>query len=199
VNDSPRGLDAVLEIAMFRDGRTPVAATKAAWRVPPHESVSRPVDALLGYFTDATNAYRFGPPKQDVILARLTEATTGEVLADAFHFPLGHGFARQPGAAVKASAQWLADGRVEVAIESDAFLQSVSVSCEGHAPADNYFHVAPGHPRRVLFTPAPANAGTFRASLEALNLPEAIVVRALPALAASGSDRPSPASGRDAA
>ena len=177
VNDSPEPLDAMLEVAMFRDGRTPVAATKTALQVPGHGSVSQPVDGLFGYFTDATNAYRFGPPRQDVVLARLADARTGAVIADAFHFPVGYAFPRQHGAQVHATARWTDDARVEVTIGSDAFLQSVAVSCEGFTPDDDYFHVAPGHAKRVTFTPS-AEGSAFRASLEALNLPEAIVATA---------------------
>jgi len=176
-NDSPEVLDVVLEVAMFRDGRTPVAAAKAALQVPGHGSVAESVDGLLGYFTDATNAYRFGPPRQDVVLARLVHARTSEVIADAFHFPAGYALPRQHSAQVHATARWTEDARVEVTIETDAFLQSVAVSCEGFTPDDNYFHVAPGHAKRLVFTPW-AEAGAFRASLEALNLPEAIVATA---------------------
>ena len=39
-------------------------------RVDPRGTVKLPVDAILGHFTDAMNAYRFGPPKADVLVAR---------------------------------------------------------------------------------------------------------------------------------
>ena len=64
-----------------------------------------------------------------------------------------------------------------VTIESDAFLQAASVACEGFEPDDNYFHVAPGRARRVVFTPR-GEAKVFRANFEALNLREAIVATA---------------------
>ncbi|HET7401615.1 MAG TPA: hypothetical protein VFJ62_07530, partial [Usitatibacter sp.] len=177
VNDSPAALDVVLEVAMFRDGRTPVAATRTALQVPGHGTLSQPVDGLFGYFTDATHAYRFGPPRQDVVLARLADARTGEVVADAFHFPVGYALPRQVGAQVRATARWTEAARVEVTIESDAFLQSVAIACEGFTPDDNHFHVAPGHAKRITFTPCD-EASAFRASFEALNLPEAIVATA---------------------
>ena len=173
-NDGDQPLDARIELAMFRDGRVAVGAMKTTLHVAAHGSISRPVDGLFGYFTDASNAYRFGPPRQDVVFARLVDAATGETIADAFHFPVGYKHAAQLGAEVSATTELQSDGKVGIVIRSDSFLQSVAISCEGFTPDDNFFHVAPGHAKRVMFEPH-ARGTAFRASFEALNLREAIV------------------------
>jgi beta-mannosidase len=177
VNDAPQPFNAKVEVAMFRDGRVATGAVQATLDVPAHGALSRPVDALFGYFTDASNAYRFGPPRQDLVFVRVSDAATGEAVAEDFHFPVGMRLPVQAGAAVKCEAAWRADGKVAVTIESDAFLQAASVACEGFEPDDNYFHVAPGRAKRVLFTPR-GEPKVFRASFEALNLREAIVATA---------------------
>ena len=174
VNDCDKPIDVQLDIAMFRDGRVSVGAVKTTLTIPAHGSVARHVDGLFGYFTDAGNAYRFGPPRQDTIFARITNAATGESLADAFHFPLGYRLPVQIGAAVSVQADFQRDGKVVAILRSEALLQSVAISCDGFTPDDNYFHVAPGHAKRITFTPQ-REASVFRASLEALNLREAIV------------------------
>ncbi|MGE5095182.1 MAG: hypothetical protein ACM3SO_08580, partial [Betaproteobacteria bacterium] len=68
----------------------------------------------------------------------------------------------------------------------------------GFVPDDNYFHVAPGHARRIVFTPQ-GEAAAFRASFEALNLREAIVACATREDARAGSDRRASEPGQDAA
>jgi beta-mannosidase len=177
MNDRDTPLDARIELSMFRDGRVAVGATQSTFKVPAHGSVSRHLDGLFGYFTDAANAYRFGPPRQDVVLVRLMDATTGETIADAFHFPAGYRLPIQHGATVRVDAALRPDGKVAATIHSDVFLQSLAIACDGFTPDDNYFHVAPGHAKRVVFTPH-GEATAFRASFEALNLREAIVATA---------------------
>jgi beta-mannosidase len=174
VNDCDKRLDVQLEIAMFRDGRVAVGAMKTTLAIPAHGSVSRHVDGLFGYFTDASNAYRFGPPRQDVVFARIANAATGETIGDAFHFPLGYRLPLQVGAAASVHTEIQPGGKVIAILRSEALLQSVAISCDGFTPDDNYFHVAPGFTKRIVFTPR-GEALPFRASLEALNLREAIV------------------------
>ncbi|MGE5095819.1 MAG: glycosyl hydrolase 2 galactose-binding domain-containing protein, partial [Betaproteobacteria bacterium] len=169
VNDHPEPLEASIEVAMWRDGRTPAGATRATLTVPAHGAVSRSVDALFGYFTDATNAYRFGPPRQDVVFVCLANAATGEPISEDFHLPTGWKQPLQQGASIRWESHWRPDGKVAFTLESEVFLQAVSASCEGFVPDDNYFHVAPGHARRIVFTPQ-GEAAAFRASFEALNL-----------------------------
>jgi beta-mannosidase len=67
-----------------------------------------------------------------------------------------------------------------VTLQSPVFLQSVALSCRGHVPEDNHFHLAPHQAKRIRFRPRTDPAATFRADLSALNLREAITLRANP-------------------
>jgi hypothetical protein len=80
----------------------------------------------------------------------------------------------QVGAAASVHTEIQPGGKVIAILRSEALLQSVAISCDGFTPDDNYFHVAPGFTKRIVFTPR-GEALPFRASLEALNLREAIV------------------------
>lgn len=198
VNDLPQALEARIEVGMFRDGRVATGAMRTTLWVPARGALSRHVDGLFGYFTDAGNAYRFGPPRQDVVFARVVDEASGETVADAFHFPAGWNLPAQHGAAVRCGSTWRDDGKVAVVLQADAFLQAVSVSCEGFVPDDNYFHVAPGRAKRIVFTPR-GEASAFRAGFEALNLREAIVAAASREGARPGSARRLTEPGLDAA
>jgi beta-mannosidase len=112
------------------------------------------------------------------VVARLRQGEAGEVIGEDFYFPLGLDLAAPRGAKPTAQAEWRADGSVVVTVSSEYLLQSVRVACEGFAPHDNYFHVAPRQPRRVVFTRTDARATSFKAELEPLNVPETIAVLA---------------------
>ena len=130
------------------------------------------VDALLGRFTDSTHAYNFGPPKQDVVAARLV-AADGTVLSEDAYFPSGYGLPTQSSASVRTKVEALDGGRVAVTLTSDAFLQSVAVTSPGYVPDDNHFHLVPGWEKRVVFI----GAGVFKADFDALNREGTIAVR----------------------
>lgn len=175
VNDTAQLLDATLELEMYREGRV-FARTRATLLVPPRGSVSRYADALLGHFTDHTNAYRFGPAKYDVIAVRLRRNDSGAVVSEDFHFPLGMDFARQRNVNLRQEIQARDDGSVVLTLAADNFVQSVRIACEGFAPDDNYFHLAPGQERRVTLRRTDPRA-TFRGWIEALNLEEPVALR----------------------
>jgi beta-mannosidase len=178
VNESDRALEAVVEIEMFRDGRDPVASARSDVDVPARGALTLMADALVGRFTDSAHAFRFGPAKQDVVVARLIERSGGATIAEDFHFPLGLDFPVQREAPA-CEIEWLADGRVAVTVRSEAFLQSVSLACAGWLPDDNYFHLAPRGTKRVVLTPL-APATSFRAELAALNVAGSVTLRASP-------------------
>ena len=174
VNETAEPLEAIIEFDTCLHGRPGAAAGRTAVTIPPRGTVSLQADALLGYFTDSTNAYRFGPAKYDVAIARLLRADSGELVSEDFHFPTGMNLPAQHHAKVEARATRLADGRIEVALSSDVFLQAVRVSCKGALPDANYFHVAPGRERRIVF---PGQA-RLDATFEALNWPGALRISA---------------------
>jgi beta-mannosidase len=178
INDAAGALEGVVELELFRHGRDVIATASAAVEVPPRGTISVLADAILDRFTDSTNAYRFGPPKHDVVAVRLRERTSLATIGEDFHFPVGLALPvrhEPPHCAV----EWRDDGCVSVAIRADAFLQSVAISAGAWMGDDNHFHLAPGREKRVIFRPSSPQAA-FRAELEALNLSESLTLRAAP-------------------
>jgi beta-mannosidase len=164
INESAEPLEAIVEMEMYANGRSCESAQMAA-TVPARGAITLQADALLGYFSDATNAYRFGPPKYDVVTARMMRADTGEILAEDFRFPSGMDLREQRDAELDARAVRRADGTIELTLRSDVFLQSVRVECDGYTPSDNYFHLAPNLDKRIVLR----GSGDFSAHVEALN------------------------------
>jgi beta-mannosidase len=101
-----------------------------------------------------------------VVAARLVRADTGEVVADDFRFPAGMDLRPQREVDIAARTRRQGDGSIMVTLRTDRFLQSVNVSCEGFVPSDNYFHLAPGQEKAVVFT---GSSSGFTAVFEALN------------------------------
>ncbi len=76
-NDRPEPLRATLRIALERDGgQQPVAEAAVPIEVPPHTTVERDAETLLGRFADAAYAYRFGPPGHDAVVVVLDQPGT---------------------------------------------------------------------------------------------------------------------------
>ena len=186
INESAAPLEGGVEIEMLSDGRPSATRASSAVRVPAHGAVTLAGDALLGHFTDSTHAYRFGPPKHDVVVVRLRDAASGAVLGEDFYFPTGLDLPRQRGAKVEAVARWDRPGRVVVTLNSDAFLQSVAIDCDGFAPDDNYFHLAPGRDKHLAFTSDLRAPARFEAVFTALNAVGTPTARA-PAIPENGN------------
>lgn len=178
VNEDSEPLDARVELEMFQAGRIVTGVAQTTVRIPGRSAVTLQGDALLGYFSDSTAAYRFGPPKHDVITVRLKRSDTGILLSEDFYFPSGLNLVRQHAAAIKSDVDWRSDGKVVVTLSSDVFLQSVGVSCRDFVPSDNYFHLAPNQQKNITFSRRGLGSTPFKAHFEALNLVEAITVRA---------------------
>ena len=151
VNERAAPLLAEVSLTAWREGATPVAGGKRMIEVAPRAGITLSGFDLLGSFFDLNYAYRFGPPGHDVTSARLSDATTGAVLAEAFHFPLGRGQGRHR-LGLKAELVQEGDGWL-LAVSAGAFAQSVHIVDESWRPADNWFHLAPGEGRRIALSP----------------------------------------------
>ncbi|GDX83647.1 glycosyl hydrolase [Deltaproteobacteria bacterium] len=174
-NETAEVLDATVEIELLRSGRQRIEFAIAPVSLAPFSSVTLSGDALIGHFTDLTHAYRFGPPRHDVVVVRLLSGD-GVLHEDVF-FPGGHTLPVQEAPDWKASAVAGTDGNVELVIEARTFLQAVAISSPGYEPDDNYFHYTPGRPRTLCFTPQPG-AKAFKAHITALNVDGMLTVRA---------------------
>ncbi len=181
-NEAIESLSGDLELELFQDGRVSVGSARAAITVPAHGVVTLQADAMLGYFSDLNRAYRFGPPKHDTVVVRLSEAGGKGVISEDFYFPGSLDMPRQHHIAVDLSGEWQKDGVVRVTMKSPALLQSVSVTCRDFAPNDNYFHVAPGFVKELYFTPRVSGIEKFKVEFSALNVPEVFTLRVNPPL-----------------
>ena len=85
-NDRPATLGALLRIDLYTDFERRVGDARAEVEVGPHSQQTWDLEGLLGRFVDASWAYRFGPPAQDLIVATL-EDRDGLILSQAFRFP----------------------------------------------------------------------------------------------------------------
>jgi beta-mannosidase len=169
VNEAAEALAASVELEMLRTDGVAIDRARHGVLVPARGLLTLNSEAMLGYFSDAGAAYRFGPPRHEVIVARLQDLG-GAAISEDFHFPAGMRLAPRRGAEVRLEARWEEGGRVIVSITSDAFLQAVSISCEGFGPDDNHFHLTPRREKRIVFRPFDTAPRRFAATLEALNL-----------------------------
>jgi beta-mannosidase len=156
LNETIDALPVSVEIVCLRDGRIPVTSGRRDLTLGARGSESISCTDLFGAFFDTTYAYRFGPPSHQVTLARLKDAG-GDIIAEAFHFPLG-----RAGALFDAniSAELLAeDDKFRLEISSEVFAQSVSIEPIGFYAADNWFHLSPGVKKIVHLVPRESAGG----------------------------------------
>jgi beta-mannosidase len=177
LNESPETLSGRVELKVLRAGQQPVGQAEQAVFIPPHGACTLSADAMLAYFADLTYAYRFGPPKHDLVVARLTSEDGREVFGEDAYFPLGLGLPMREAADISVEVGRDPDGAPTVTLQSPVFLQSVSLSAEGYLPDDNHFHLAPGWRKRVRFRPDQHRTVPFKAHLGALNLGETLTLR----------------------
>ena len=137
LNETPRELQAALELVCLRDGAVPVARAARQITLAAHASQSLRSAELLDGFFDITYAYRFGPPAHDVTIATLCDAD-GQVLSQAYHFPLGLALPPcDPG--FEASLARDADGWL-LTLSCARFAQFVHIVDENFRAEADWFH-----------------------------------------------------------
>jgi beta-mannosidase len=173
-NDRPEPLAAALRIALYREDRlvdeaiTPLSLDVGA-------ALTHNVESVLGRFVDASWAYRFGPPAQDLVVASLEQdredADADGLLAQAFRFPAGRPLQPRGAEELGVSAVFSSDGAGGgVSVAAERLLYGVRLDVPGHVPADDAFCIEPGRRRRIATIPAGDRAGEAAGSLTALNL-----------------------------
>jgi beta-mannosidase len=103
-----------------------------------------------------------------VTAARLVDVMSGEVLADALHFPLGLPSSRQSDVALTASATAHPAG-FALSVRSNSVAYAVRVDADGFEPDDDYFHLEPDLPRTVVLTSSGGRASRPLVRITALN------------------------------
>ena len=166
-NERPFDIDARIELTCWRDGATPVA--RASWdqKLAARSAVSVSTFERIGSFFDISYAYRFGPPSHDATSVALVDATTGDKLAEAFHFPLGRGNAQRE---TKLAAQLEQNGdRWSLGISAARFAQSVHIVDEDWLPSDNWFHLTPGVVKWITLEPRGPKSRAPQGEVRAVN------------------------------
>lgn len=158
INETGDTFEGMLELTCLRDGAQPVVHAKRSITLSSRQSQTIAATDLFGAFFDTTYTYRFGPPSHDVTVARLRDVATGQVIADAFHFPLGRKKALHAANLQVAISQnndiW------SLEIGTDRLAQSVHVAAEGYRASENWFHLAPDESRKIGLVPETVGSQT---------------------------------------
>ncbi|MDQ6803604.1 MAG: glycoside hydrolase family 2 protein [Actinomycetota bacterium] len=171
-NDRPEPLLAELRFALYRDLEICVGEHRTELQLEPHSGFDDSLERLLGRFVDASWAYRFGPPAQDVIVVSLEQE--GHLLSQSFRFPAGRPVQREPASRLGVRAILHEGGKLSVS--SERLLYGVRVTVLGFEPADDAFSVEPGHRRELELTRRTDAAGPATGSITALNLSGRVVI-----------------------
>jgi beta-mannosidase len=148
-NDRPEPLRATLRVALYRDREVRVEVATEDVDVPPHTTIRRGAEQVLGHFADVSYAYRFGPPGHDLVVASLER--DGALLSQAVRHPLGRTADREPNdrLGLNASAH-PAEGGMLVRVTGTRFADGVRVRVPGWEADDDAFPIEPGVARDVL-------------------------------------------------
>jgi beta-mannosidase len=169
LNETATPLNAVLRIECLQDGVTLVRQAQRPIDLAPRSSLMLSSASLLPEFFDITHAYHFGPPAHDVTFATLSDRASGEVVADACHFP-------------DLAAIQPCDLGLEVQVDRDSHgwflrLSSRRLACYLHiddaclTPSENWLFLPPGWVRRIALKPADNDPHAIpRGEIRALNM-----------------------------
>jgi len=173
INERDEPLLATLKIVLLRGGHIVTGETQTDVCVPPRSGRSFDSDQLFDAFQDVTYAYRFGPPKHDLVAATLLDPE-GAVLGESFLFPESGQPVQAKAEDVVATSQHLDKTTCRVDITSSRFLYAAHLDIRGFLPDDNYFHVLPGQPKSIQCRRLSGDSGGFRGYLEAQNVSEPV-------------------------
>jgi beta-mannosidase len=156
-NDGPEPLAARLRIALYRGFEQRVGEACEEIELPAHGAATRDVEGLLGRFADASWAYRFGPPAQDLIVASLERGAGEEVetISQAVFFPDARPIAPEPAdqLGLEARVEPGPDGSLVLVLECRRFVYGLRIHGPGLTPEDDALSLEPGARRRVVLRP----------------------------------------------
>jgi beta-mannosidase len=178
-NDGPRPLAATLRLGLYRDFEQRVGEASEELEVEPHGARSLDLESLLGRFADASWAYRFGPPAQDLIVASLEREGEGgaELVSQAILLPAGRPSAVESPERLGLEAQAHRAGAGAVlTLRSRRLVYGLRVEAAGLTAADDAFSLEPGQERRLELAAAGAEEPGGSIALTALNMRGRITV-----------------------
>lgn len=163
-------------MALYRDLEHRVGEAQESVELAQGEVGEWNLKTLLGHFVDASWAYRFGPPAQDLIVASLERPTPAEeereVLSQSMFFPAGPPLLREPldRLGLRATSEQLDGGDISLSVSSTRLAYGVRVHVPGFSASDDAFTVEPGGTRSVLLSRGEPAAHTAGEWLTAVNL-----------------------------
>ena len=157
INDRPVAKSVTISLTCLKDGKVPVVSGQKSVVLDPYSAEEQNAAELIGAFFDVTYAYRFGPLSHDVTVVRLEDSETGDVLADAFHFP-GRFDDHRHSCDIQVDLRQDDAGKWTLELTSERLLTSVHVACETHMPEDDWFHLAPGRAKVIGLNPVAGTA-----------------------------------------
>jgi beta-mannosidase len=176
VNERPEPLGATLRVALYRDLEHRVDEAQEGVELAQGKVGEWGIETLLGHFVDASWAYRFGPPAQDLIVASLERAAPAdeerEVLSQSVFFPVGPPLLREPldRLGLRATTEQLDGGDISLSVSSTRLAYGVRVHAPGFSASDDAFSVEPGGKRSVLLSRGEPAAPPAAGWLTAVNL-----------------------------
>ena len=175
-NDRAEELSGRLRVCLYRDFELAVEEAAEELVLGPHETATHGVEALIGRFSDASWAYRFGPPPADLIVASLERRVPGgfEPVSQAFHFPAGRPSVAETPAELgfEAALEPGAGGGLTLRVGSRRLLYGLRIAAPGYEPEDDAIAIEPGGARAVTLHPLQPDAQlpAPEISISALNL-----------------------------
>jgi beta-mannosidase len=179
-NDRPTALAGRLRVALYRELEHRVDEAQETIELPPHSVRQWNIETLLGHFVDASWAYRFGPPQQDLIVVSLEagERDHTTLISQAMRFPAGRPQETETSTrmGLQADVGEQADGMLRLRVRTGRLAYGVRVHVPGFTPTDDAFSVEPGRERIVQLLPRLAEATFAGGALTAVNLRGRIAV-----------------------
>ena len=174
-NDTGEAFTGELLVELFVNGETPGGQATHPVSVRARDVVVINVSNLFDDFLDMNFAYRFGPPKYDVIAVTLSD-DSGPVRSHDVALPLGQ--ARPMEADIGLSAVSVSSGNddPQLCLRTRRFAQWVSVDAPGYRPSDSWFHLPPNSERIITLFEG-GRAGPVRGRVQALNSKVSAVIR----------------------
>jgi beta-mannosidase len=167
INEAAISKPVHLTLTSLRDGEIPVMRAKREMSLDPRSAIMLPATELWGGFFDTTYAYRFGEPSHDATIAQLYDTQSNELIAEAFHFPMGRGHAVHElgleAELIQNHAHW------DLKLTTKKLAQSIHISDELFRAEDNWFHLAPGHSRRIRLAARQPTDARPKGSVAAVN------------------------------
>ena len=147
VNETAVARQLKLTLATYGEGPHPLARAETTFTLAARASETWSSFALTGHFFDVSHAYRFGALAHQATLARLHDAETDALLAEASHVVAG--CACTPGdIGLSATVARLGETPA-LSITASRFARFVTIEDTGFRAADEGFSLAPGETRIV--------------------------------------------------